>query len=119
MYSTSCNKTSECSSINTFCSTVGKLANCTAEGIDTTTFRSFVAGGTVQGTSGGNPNLLDENGETTSYGIVFTPTYDFLDPFGQFTLSADYIEIMLTDYVTTFALIDFMAIKSIKAKVVT
>ena len=85
-----------------------RLANCTAAGIDTTDFRSFVAGGTVQGTSGGNPNLLDENGETTSYGIVFTPTYDFLDPFGQFTFSADYIEIMLTDYVTTFALIDFM-----------
>ena len=86
-----------------------RLANCTAAGIDTTDFRSFVAGGTVQGTSGGNPNLLDENGETTSYGIVFTPTYDFLDPFGQFTFSADYIEIMLTDYVSTFSLIDFMA----------
>lgn len=85
-----------------------RLANCTAEGIDTTDFRSFVAGGTVQGTSGGNPNLLDENGETTSYGIVFTPSYDFLKPYGNFTFSADYIEIMLTDYVTTFDLIDFM-----------
>lgn len=85
-----------------------RLANCTAEGIDTSDFRSFVAGGTVQGTSGGNPNLLDENGETTSYGIVFTPSYDFLKPYGNFTFSADYIEIMLTDYVTTFDLIDFM-----------
>jgi hypothetical protein len=85
-----------------------RLANCTADGIDTTDFRSFVAGGTVQGTSGGNPNLLDENGETTSYGLIFTPTYDFLEPYGDFTFSADFIEIMLTDYVTTFSLIDFM-----------
>ena len=85
-----------------------RLANCTADGIDTTDFRSFVAGGTVQGTSGGNPNLLDENGETTSYGIMFTPTYDFLEPYGDFTFSVDFIEILLTDYVTTFSLIDFM-----------
>ncbi len=85
-----------------------RLANCTADGIDTTDFRSFVAGGTVQGTKGGNPNLLDENGETTSYGIMFTPTYDFLEPYGDFTFSVDFIEILLTDYVTTFTLIDFM-----------
>jgi hypothetical protein len=67
-----------------------------------------VAGGTVQGTSGGNPNLLDENGDTTSFGIVFTPSYDFLEPYGDFTFTADYIEILLTDYVTTFSLEDFM-----------
>ena len=85
-----------------------RRANCIAAGIDVTNFRSFVAGGTVQGTRGGNPNLLDENGETTSYGVIFTPTYDFLEPFGDFTFSADYIEILLTDYVTTFSLIDFM-----------
>jgi len=85
-----------------------RAANCAAEGIDTSTFESFVAGGTVQGTAGGNPNLLDENGDTTSYGIVFTPSYDFLRPYGDFTFSADYIEILLTDYVTTFTLEDFM-----------
>ena len=67
-----------------------------------------MAGGTVQGTSGGNPNLLDENGDTTSFGIVFTPSYDFLEPYGDFTFTADYIEILLTDYVTTFSLEDFM-----------
>ena len=38
-----------------------RRANCIAAGIDVTDFRSFVAGGTVQGTRGGNPNLLDEN----------------------------------------------------------
>lgn len=85
-----------------------RAANCAAIGIDTTTFRSFVAGGTVQGQSGGNPRLLDESGETNSYGIVYTPTNDFLDDIGNLTFSADYIEILLTDYVTTFALIDFM-----------
>jgi len=85
-----------------------RRANCIAAGIDVTDFRSFVAGGTVQGTRGGNPNLLDENGETTSFGLVFTPSYDFLEPFGDFSFTADYIEIKLTDYVTTFALIDFM-----------
>jgi len=85
-----------------------RRANCIAAGIDVTNFRSFVAGGTVQGTQGGNPNLLDENGETTSYGVIFTPTYDFLEPYGDFSFSADYIEILLTDYVTTFSLIDFM-----------
>ena len=85
-----------------------RRANCIAAGIDVTDFRSFVAGGTVQGTSGGNPNLLDENGETKSYGLIFTPNYDFLEPFGQFTFSADYVEILLTDYVTRFSLQDFM-----------
>jgi hypothetical protein len=85
-----------------------RAANCAAEGINTSTFESFVAGGTVQGTSGGNPNLLDENGDTTSFGIVFTPSYDFLEPYGDFTFTADYIEILLTDYVTTFSLEDFM-----------
>ena len=85
-----------------------RRANCIAAGIDVTDFRSFVAGGTVQGSSGGNPNLLDENGETTSYGLVFTPTYDFLAPYGDFTFSADFLEIKITDYVTTFSLIDFM-----------
>ena len=39
---------------------------------------------------------------------MFTPTYDFLEPYGDFTFSADFIEIMLTDYVTRFGLIDFM-----------
>jgi hypothetical protein len=85
-----------------------RAANCAAEGIDTSSFESFVAGGSIQGTSGGNPNLLDENGETTSFGIVFTPSYDFLEPYGDFTFTADYIEILLTDYVTTFSLEDFM-----------
>jgi outer membrane receptor for ferrienterochelin and colicin len=85
-----------------------RLANCTAAGIDTTDFTSFVAGGTVQGVSGGNPRLLDEAGETKSFGVVYTPNNDFLAPYGNFTFSADYIEILLTDYVTTFSLIDFM-----------
>ena len=85
-----------------------RRANCIAAGINVDDFRSFVAGGTVQGTSGGNPNLLDENGETTSYGLVFTPSYDWLAPYGDFTFSADFIEILITDYVTTFSLIDFM-----------
>ena len=85
-----------------------RLANCTAAGIDTTDFRSFVAGGTVQGYSGGNPRLLDEAGDTSSVGIVYTPNNAFLAPYGNFTFSADYIEILLTDYVTTFDLIDFM-----------
>jgi hypothetical protein len=85
-----------------------RRANCIAAGINVDDFRSFAAGGTVQGTSGGNPNLLDENGETTSYGLVFTPSYDWLAPYGDFTFSADFIEILITDYVTTFSLIDFM-----------
>ena len=85
-----------------------RLANCTAAGIDTTDFTSFVAGGTVQGYSGGNERLLDEAGDTSSYGIVFTPNYDFLSQFGSFDFSADYISILLKDYVTTFTLIDFM-----------
>jgi outer membrane receptor protein involved in Fe transport len=85
-----------------------RAANCAAIGIDTSTFRSFVAGGTVQGYSGGNPRLLDETGDTNSYGIVYTPSNDFMDDIGNITISADYIEIMLTDYVTTFTLLDFM-----------
>jgi iron complex outermembrane receptor protein len=85
-----------------------RAANCASIGIDTSTFRSFVAGGTVQGVSGGNPRLLDESGETNSYGIIYTPSNDFFDAIGNVSMSADYIEILLTDYVTTFALIDFM-----------
>ena len=51
---------------------------------------------------------VDENGDTTSYGIVFTPSYDWLAPYGDFTFSADFLEIKITDYVTTFSLVDFM-----------
>ena len=85
-----------------------RAANCATAGIDTTSFTSFVAGGTVQGYSGGNARLLDEAGDTSSVGIVYTPNNAFLEPYGNFSFSADYIEILLKDYVTTFSLIDFM-----------
>ena len=84
-----------------------RAANCAAAGI-TQPFDSFVAGGTVQGKSGGNRFLRDENADTFSVGLVYTPDFDFMDKIGNVSLTADYIEINLRDYVTTFSLEDFM-----------
>jgi len=84
-----------------------RAANCAAAGI-TQPFTSFVAGGTVQGKNGGNRFLVDENAETFSLGFVYTPDFDFMDRVGNVSLTADYVEINLKDYVTTFSLEDFM-----------
>lgn len=84
-----------------------RAANCAAAGISQP-FTSFVAGGTVQGKSGGNRFLRDENADTFSVGLVYTPTFDYMDKIGDVSLTADYIEINLRDYVTTFDLEDFM-----------
>ena len=84
-----------------------RAANCAAAGI-TQPFTSFVAGGTVQGKNGGNRFLVDENAETFSLGVVYTPNFDFMDRVGNVSLTADYVEINLKDYVTTFSLEDFM-----------
>jgi len=52
----------------------------------------------LQGTGGfqrGNPNLIQETGDTATFGFVFTPT--FMDWAGRISLSADYYDIEIED----------------------
>jgi len=52
----------------------------------------------LQGTGGfqrGNPNLVQETGDTVTFGFVFTPT--FMDWIGRLSVSVDYYDIEVTD----------------------
>ncbi|HRE60788.1 MAG TPA: TonB-dependent receptor [Micropepsaceae bacterium] len=51
-----------------------------------------------QGTGGfqqGNPNLIQETGDTVTFGFVFTPT--FMDWIGRLSVSVDYFDIEIED----------------------
>jgi len=56
-------------------------------------------------TTGGNPNLRNEISDATTYGIVLQPGFA-----PGFTLTADWIEIDLTDGLSAFETQDFMAV---------
>ena len=80
-----------------------RRANCDAEGIPVD-FISNVVNATAQGVTGGNPNLINEVADTKSTGLVYQPSWwgDVL--FGAASFAVDYIEIELTDYVTSYSL---------------
>ena len=80
-----------------------RRANCDAEGIPAD-FISNVVNATAQGVTGGNPNLINEVADTKSTGLVYQPSWwgDVL--FGSASFAVDYIEIELTDYVTSYSL---------------
>ena len=80
-----------------------RRANCDAEGIPAD-FISNVVNATAQGVTGGNPNLINEVADTKSTGLVYQPSWwgDVL--FGAASFAVDYIEIELTDYVTSYSL---------------
>ena len=78
-----------------------RRANCIADGIDPDTFVSNVANASVNGTSGGNPNLANETAESWTAGIVIRP-WDSLQ------IAIDYVDIDLTDAIQTFTLTQVM-----------
>ena len=85
-----------------------RRANCDAEGIPAD-FVSLVVNATARGVTGGNPNLINEVADTVSTGIVYQPNWWGDVFFGSLNLAADYIEIQLNDYVTSFSLSQNMA----------
>ena len=85
-----------------------RRANCDAEGIPAD-FVSLVVNATARGVTGGNPNLINEVADTVSTGIVYQPNWWGDVFFGSLNLAADYIEIQLNDYVTSFSLTQNMA----------
>ena len=80
-----------------------RRANCDAEGIPAD-FVSLVVNATARGVTGGNPNLINEVADTVSTGIVYQPNWWGDVFFGSLNLAADYIEIQLNDYVTSYSL---------------
>ncbi len=54
---------------------------------------------TVQGTSGGNPDLKNEIGHSWTYGLVLSPQF-----IPGLTVSADYVHIDLTGAISSFSL---------------
>ena len=85
-----------------------RRANCDAEGIPAD-FVSLVVNATARGVTGGNPNLINEVADTVSTGIVYQPNWWGDVFFGSLNIAADYIEIQLNDYVTSFSLTQNMA----------
>ena len=80
-----------------------RRANCNAEGIPVD-FISNVVNATAQGVTGGNPNLINEVADTKSTGLVYQPSWWDDVFFGAASFAVDYIEIELTDYVTSYSL---------------
>ena len=69
-------------------------ANCLAEGL-APDFVSQAVNASVQGLSGGNPNLENELADTESIGLIYQPSW-FADVLvGDLSFSADYIKICL------------------------
>ncbi len=65
----------------------------------------------LQGTGGfqqGNPNLVQETGDTVTFGFVFTPT--FMDWIGRVSLSVDYYDIEVTDAIAAVSRNNTLAI---------
>ncbi len=71
-----------------------RAANCTALGMPTG-FRANTLGRPVAATSGGNPNLTVETGDTRTLGVLFTPAFA-----PSFALAVDYYRVDLKDAIT-------------------
>jgi outer membrane receptor protein involved in Fe transport len=83
-------------------------ANCAkafaALGANLSTFtNSFVSDYTIPVTAGGNPELKNEVGQSETYGVVLQPRY-----VPHLTLSADYIEINITNAIEYFGVGNLM-----------
>jgi iron complex outermembrane receptor protein len=76
-----------------------RKANCTAAGIDTTTFTSNVVNATAKGTSSGNTGLQSETADSRTIGIVLRPRW-----VPRLNVAVDYIDIRLTNAIETLTL---------------
>lgn len=78
-----------------------RAANCSALltplGIDPGSFVDPNSA-SIGGVSGGNPNVREETADTTTYGVIFTPS--FID---NFTLAIDYYAIDLKDAIQSIS----------------
>ena len=79
-----------------------RAANCAAEGIPTT-FVSLAQNASRRGTTGGNPDLQNEQATSVNFGVVVQPRF-----LPGFTFSADYTKIDIEDAITTFTLTNIM-----------
>ena len=84
-----------------------RRANCEAESWWTTGWQSQIVNRTEEGISGGNPNLLNELGDSTTLGIIFTPDYDFIP--GSLSVAFDVVTIDIIDVVSSFTVSQNMA----------
>ena len=84
-----------------------RRANCQAESWWVEGWQSQIVNRTEEGVTGGNPNLLNELGDTTTVGIIFTPTYDFIP--GTLSLAFDVVTIDVVDVVQAFSVSQNMA----------
>jgi outer membrane receptor protein involved in Fe transport len=75
-----------------------RAANCTADGVPANYAPGQIIEQSVAGLTGGNPDLEQEEGETLTYGIVWTPT--FLE---GFSLTVDRFELEITDAISSVA----------------
>lgn len=64
-------------------------------GLDGETFISNARSATVQGTTGGNENLLNESADSITYGFVWQPSF-----VPGFEAAVDYYKIEITDVIT-------------------
>jgi outer membrane receptor protein involved in Fe transport len=60
-----------------------------------TSFTSLASSASIQGTSGGNPNLLNESSESYTYGITWAPSF-----LKGFTFAADYYKVEIDNVIT-------------------
>ena len=80
---------------------VMRRANCEAEPWFVDPFDSKVVNRTATGRSGGNPNLLNELGDTTTIGLIYQPTGDWIK--GDLSVGVDLVTIEITDTVEEFS----------------
>lgn len=76
----------------------GVDAICTGTGVPATALFSSVinsAAGQIRTLTGGNPSLVEEEAETLTFGVVYTPTDDF-------SISLDYFDIEITQAIAAF-----------------
>ncbi|HEV2531118.1 TonB-dependent receptor domain-containing protein [Phenylobacterium sp.] len=76
-------------------------ALCLAQGIPTSLIDTYVYNNTqIQGTTGGNPNLIQETADSYSVGAVWQPHFD-MELFRRFSASVDYYNIDIKNAVGT------------------
>lgn len=80
-----------------------RQANCAKEGIPSN-FVSLASNASRRGLTGGNIDLKTEMGESFNVGIIYTPSFV---P-GRLSLSADYVEIDISDAIVSFTLTNIM-----------
>jgi hypothetical protein len=88
----------------------GRAALCAQEAAslgydyDPTSFQSTIVNASQQGFTGGNPDLINENSQSESIGVVVTPSF-----VEDLTFSVDFIDVYLNDAIESLGLTTIMA----------